>query len=334
MAIAGKRERLEAALAGESLDRVPVALWGHDYRREWTLRGLVDSTVEDFERYDWDFVKITPRTSYQVEDWRAQYVPSGTLVDPPRFVESPIRMPRDLENLDLLRFDRGVLEEHLQVVRSINRDISGQAFILQTIHCPLAVLAALTGSAATVKEWLATEPHHVRTGLEAITETYAAYSRECLEAGAAGIFYDTGGWAGRDGLAEAAYQEFGRAGDERIFAAVRDGRFNVLSLPQADCLFNLFLDAPVQALHWASQAAGNPSLDEGRDRLKDRIALMGGLASQPTLLHGTPADVERAVRDAIERTERYHVVLAPEGDVPPGTLQENREAVGAAVRRL
>lgn len=334
MAIAGKRERVEAALAGESLDRVPVALWGHDYRREWTLRGLVDATVAQFERYDWDFIKITPRGSYQVEDWRARYLPSGTPVDPPRFVESPIRTPRDLENLDLLRFDRGVLEEHLQAIRWIGREISHQAFIIQTIRCPLAMLAALTGGIDTVKEWLETEPRHVRTGLEVITETYAAYSRECLEAGAAGIFYDTDVWAGRGGLPAEQYQEFGALYDERILTAVQDGRFNVVSLPRPDSLFDLFLDAPIQALHWASREDGNPELDEGRERLKDRLALMGGLTPRTTLLQGTPADVERAVRDAIERTERYHVLVAPEGDVPPNAPHENREAVAAAVRRL
>jgi uroporphyrinogen decarboxylase len=34
------KERLRAALAGEPVDRVPVALWGHDFAREFSAQGL------------------------------------------------------------------------------------------------------------------------------------------------------------------------------------------------------------------------------------------------------------------------------------------------------
>jgi hypothetical protein len=35
-----KREQVEAALRGASVDRAPISFWGHDYPKEWTAEGL------------------------------------------------------------------------------------------------------------------------------------------------------------------------------------------------------------------------------------------------------------------------------------------------------
>ena len=53
-----KKERVDAALNGESVDRVPASMWGHDFEREWSPQSLAEAMVENFTRYDWDFMKI------------------------------------------------------------------------------------------------------------------------------------------------------------------------------------------------------------------------------------------------------------------------------------
>ncbi len=45
-----KKERVDAALRGETVDRVPASVWGHDYVREWSAQGLAEATVENFTR--------------------------------------------------------------------------------------------------------------------------------------------------------------------------------------------------------------------------------------------------------------------------------------------
>jgi uroporphyrinogen decarboxylase len=62
-----KKERVDAALRGEPVDRVPASVWGHDYEHEGSAQTLAEATVENFSRYDWDYVKVTPRSSYHVE---------------------------------------------------------------------------------------------------------------------------------------------------------------------------------------------------------------------------------------------------------------------------
>ena len=62
-----KRERVRAALAGESVDHVPASLWGHDFLREWSAEDLVAATLEAYRADDWDFIKLNPRATYFAE---------------------------------------------------------------------------------------------------------------------------------------------------------------------------------------------------------------------------------------------------------------------------
>ena len=60
MAAMTKRERVRAALAGEPVDHVPVALWRHDFLLEWSPEELVAATLEAYRADDWDFIKVQP----------------------------------------------------------------------------------------------------------------------------------------------------------------------------------------------------------------------------------------------------------------------------------
>ena len=53
-----KNDRVEAALKGDDVDRVPVSAWWHDYVREWSAADLAHNanvswpTVQRFESCD------------------------------------------------------------------------------------------------------------------------------------------------------------------------------------------------------------------------------------------------------------------------------------------
>jgi hypothetical protein len=91
-----KIERVQAALAGSEVDRVPVSAWGHDYLREWTAEGLAEATLEAYRRFDWDFVKVNPRATYFAEDWGARFQPSGRDDHPPALIEAGVKTAADL----------------------------------------------------------------------------------------------------------------------------------------------------------------------------------------------------------------------------------------------
>jgi uroporphyrinogen decarboxylase len=64
-----KRERLEAAIAKDVADRPPFALWRHFPVDDQTPNGLAESTALYQARYDYDFVKVTPASSFCLLDW-------------------------------------------------------------------------------------------------------------------------------------------------------------------------------------------------------------------------------------------------------------------------
>jgi uroporphyrinogen decarboxylase len=62
-----KIERVQAALRGEAVDRVPVSFWGHTFDREDSASALAQSTLAFNHTYDWDFIKVQARASYHGE---------------------------------------------------------------------------------------------------------------------------------------------------------------------------------------------------------------------------------------------------------------------------
>ena len=73
-----QRERLEAAIAGELADRPPVALWRHFPVDDQDPAELARSTAEFQYRYDFDFVKVTPSSSFCLKDWGSQDLWEGS----------------------------------------------------------------------------------------------------------------------------------------------------------------------------------------------------------------------------------------------------------------
>ena len=64
-----KRTRLEAAIAGEPVDRLPVALWRHWPGDDQDAAALATAHLKWQAEYDWDLLKVGPASSYSVADW-------------------------------------------------------------------------------------------------------------------------------------------------------------------------------------------------------------------------------------------------------------------------
>ena len=70
-------QRIEAAIAGEKCDRVPVALWRHFPVDDQDPAKLAARTLEWQRAWDFDLVKFMPSGTYSVEDWGAKSVDEG-----------------------------------------------------------------------------------------------------------------------------------------------------------------------------------------------------------------------------------------------------------------
>jgi uroporphyrinogen decarboxylase len=326
-----KIERVNAAVRGEPVDRVPVSMWGHDYLREWSPEGVAEAMLENYHTYDWDYMKFNPRASYHVEDWGAKLKPSGDANKGPTFTDVPVREQGDWRRLRPLDPTRGALGEQLQALRLIHDDLKGQAYFIHTIFNPLSVAKYLVGNNfAPVKTSIEDNPGALRQALEVITETFIAYAQATLEAGACGIFYATTGWASTDKLTEDQYRAFGVDYDLRLIDAFKQAPFNVLHNCGDHIMFDLLADYPVHAISWAATWPGNPTLAEGKTRTSK--AVMGGITEKTTLLNGSAQQVADEAHAALELTGGQRFLLAPGCSIPPATPKANLEAVARAVR--
>ncbi|HVU67947.1 MAG TPA: uroporphyrinogen decarboxylase family protein [Ktedonobacteraceae bacterium] len=321
-----KKERVEAALRGDPVDRVPTSVWGHDYEREWSAQGLAEATVENFTRYDWDYVKVNPRSSYHVEGWKVRVRPSGEKNKGPICEDTPIKSTSDWKRLRQLEPDQGALGEQLKALQLINHSVGYDAYFVQTIFTPLGIAQFLAGGQAEpVLHTIREDRSAMHSALRVITETFTTFAIACLEYGASGIFYATNGWASQSLLTPDQYREFGEQYDLEFLDAIKRARLNILHNCGSQVYFDQLASYPVHALSWAANAEGNPSLLEGRKR--SGKAVMGGLSHDSALKSGSPSQVRDEVAQVLEQTGGLGILLAPGCVISPATPAKNLEAV-------
>lgn len=343
MAGLSKRERVDAALGGADVDRVPVAAWRHFIPEEQTADGLVAASLDFFHTYDWDWLKVNPRATYYAEAWGSRYDTSHYDGVMPLRVASPIATPDDLAKLTPVSPTEGVFGEELDVLRRIGAGLGGAHYI-QTVFSPLSVLAFLTTRLGDqtpdlgpqsrferVRALLHEHPQQVHHALDVISQTLAGYAAAVLETGASGLFFALVRLARADALTPEEFAEFGRPYDLRVLDAVKDAPFNLLHVCGPRSYVDLANSYPVHAVNWAAVGQGNPTLAEARATI-DRV-LVGGVDEHGTMQHGTPAQVQAEAAAAIEAAGARRFLLSPgcavNLDVPAANLRALRQAAGA-----
>ena len=322
-----KKERVAAAASGEPVDRAPASLWGHNFLREWSNEELVGETLEQYERYDWDFIKINPRWSMFPEAWGAVY-------EPPKEQTNQTLLRSALETLDQLsavasvHAERGVLGEHVESTRLVVKGTRGEVDVIQTVFSPMSVLGLMFGHPRALKQAAVEAPAAVHGAIRRITTTIIDYSRANLNAGASGVFYAPLQWASRDNATPDFYREFGRPYDLQVLDAIADAPFNVLHVCHTNNMVAELLDYPVAAINWDDRDATNASLAEVWANTE--TAVMGGV-SRSGLGELNAEQVEAQAREAAD-VGPTRVFVTGGCSIPPHTPHENRAAVAAAVR--
>jgi uroporphyrinogen decarboxylase len=324
------RERMLAACAGTTVDHVPAAFWGHDYAAERTPEGLAEYTVRFQREHGWDCIKINPRAQYHVEDWGVRYRypdPAGTKCERTDF---PVHGPGDLGRIRPLDPGRApVLSKHLDVVARVAREFPDVP-VLMTVFNPLSVLKYASESEHAVVEMLRSNPGQVRAALDAIRDTFRAFSAEAVQRGAAGLFYATTAFASHDLWTPEEYVRWSREDDLAILGAVADAPLNMLHVCRARSFLGHFRDYPVHAFSWAATEPGNVRLG-GTPWM--RGAAVGGISQDAALVEDDPDAVLGEFASALQATGARGFVLAPGCSIPPGTPPGNLKALREVSRR-
>jgi uroporphyrinogen decarboxylase len=326
MAEMTKRERIEAALAGKQVDRVPVAFWRHWPGDDQRPGSLAEVALDFQRRYDLDFIKVPVSSAYCTDDYGVKHTYRGGYMGDREYTERVIKRIEDWQLIKPLDVNRGTYGWHLEALRMILKGREAGAPVIFTMFNPLAMASYLAGD-ETLLAHLRSEPHHVLHAIEALAETSARFAREAIALGCDGIFLSTR-FASYEMMSEVEYGEFGRPGDLAVLSAAGGGWFNVLHMHGQHPMFIPLSDYPVQAVNWHDRTAW-PGLAEAGKIAPH--ALMGGVEQFKTLHLESPAEVQAQVKDAINQMGGRRLIVTPGCTYPLGVPHANLMAMRKAV---
>ena len=303
--MATKKERIEAVLAGDRADRLPVAFWRHWPGDDQDASRLAEVTVAFDRRYDWDFAKVTPSSSYSVEDWGATTRYVGVPLGEREYLSRPVAKREDWAALRPLDVTRGALGRQLETIRLVRAALGPEVPLVMTVFNPLVVARFLAGD-ERFPAHLRLYPDQVRAALETITATYERFVDAALRAGADGVFFSTMA-AAASMMTVAEYREWGTLYDLRVLGAASRGWFNILHLHSSYPMLDLAREYPVRAVNWDDRAS-EPSLGVGKELAGKTV--IGGVDQWGTLQRGTPDEVRAEAREAIAACDGRGMLLA------------------------
>ena len=298
-----KRERLEATVAGEAVDRPAVALWRHFPGDDQRAADLAAAHIWWQQTYDFDLLKVTPASSYCTQDWGVEIEWRGGDEGTSAYRNHIIDRPEDWLALPVLDPGRGNLAMAREAVRLTCEALGPDVPVIMTVFSPLAQARHLAGP--NLLAHLREHPQAVLAGFEVVTQSIIRFVESLAGTGVAGIYY-AAQWADPLHLNREEYSRFGKAFDLRILEAAGGHWFNMLHAHGLGVYLDMFSDYPVQAVNWHDREAG-PSLAEAAAILPQ--ALSGGL-DRWTVHRGTPDDVRREAADALEQTGGRRLILS------------------------
>jgi uroporphyrinogen decarboxylase len=296
------RQRVEAALAGEPVDRVPICFW-HHFRPEGSGERLAEQTLGFFrDRFALDIVKVMPDLPYP---------------------GPPSERALDVGGLPRLEVgDTPAFQQQLVCVRVLRAALGPDAPLVVTLFSPLATVRHFVRD--QLVEVARSNPQRFEEGLATVAVNLRELMRALVQAGADGVFYSCMGATSADFTA-AEYERFGVPHDLAALEGARDGWLNIVHV-HADpsqgterIYFELFDRYPAQVLSWSDRLTG-PTLRQACG-MTDRC-LMGGLFERGPLTRGGEREIAREIESAIDQTGGRRLILANGCSVPDDTPEE------------
>ena len=322
-----KIERVSAVIRGSQPDRLPASFWYHfGPDAVWG--------PEAVEAHVLDFLKVMCDGRYPL----------------PQRADGIIEDVADLDRLVPMRGDEDIFGRHLEVLRALSQRFAGELLMTTTIFNSWSTLRRLMASDidvhgpptrekiadrrdAKLSRFLAETPEVLAKALDAISQTLSNFARNCLAAGADGIYLSVrDDWVDSPENGDGVYDRLVRGGDDRILAGAAGGALNMLHVCGKPLDFARFGQYSVQALNWADRLGG-PPISEVRSWL--RPAICCGIDNLGTLVSGSPLDIEREVLNAAEQAAGRPIMIAPGCTFDSHAVESaNLRAIRRAVDRL
>lgn len=305
-----KKERIWAAVHGETPDTLPYSFWTHLPGVDLDPEKLAEDTYEFYKKYDVDFIKTMNNGMYAIEDFGCEIdyseIPEGGVA---KVVKTPVCRPEDWLRLEPCSVKEGGLARELRGLKLLLDRVKGEAVpVIFTIFSPLTTASKLSNN--RLRQHLADgHREEVHYALKVIAQTTCDLVRAVMELEADGIFFaaQSGTY---DYMTAEEYQEFGVPYDLEVLQAAEKGWMNTVHVHGSNIMFELLKDYPAQAFNWHAWET-LPTVDEAA--VMTGKCLMGGL---------NRTDITRKDRNAIQHQiyECYRMLGGRNQILTPGCV--------------
>ncbi len=140
------------------------------------LEAWLAATANYQRIYDYDFVKVTPASSFCIRDWGVEDEWRGAHEGTREYTGRVVHTPEDWEKLTPLDPGKGFLGDQVQCLRMLVNDLGETVPVIQTIFSPLAQAKNLAGQ-ETLLVHMRKYPDALHLGLRTITESILRFNR-------------------------------------------------------------------------------------------------------------------------------------------------------------
>lgn len=282
-----KREAVLSVLdAGRTQAYVPAGFFIHFDPACHRGQAAIDQHLAFFRHTGMDFMKI-------------QY-------EHPFPFRPEIQRARDWDKMPLYGVD--FYEAPLGVVEGLVRAAKEEALVLMTLYSPFMLAGQTVRHPSTtghdvICRQLQEDPEAVRKGIERIAESLLLFVKGCIDLGVDGFYASTqGGECGR--FADPALFETCIKPSDRVMMDALDRAcpFNILHVCDYHAEYDdlaPFLDYPGHVVNTSLELGGKPISGKEVSRMFGR-PFMGGMDRKGVMVSGTEAEIEQAVKAALD----------------------------------
>jgi len=307
-----RRERVTAAVRGESVDRVPYSVWHHFSTDPLNVRESARATIDFAERYDPDLLKVMNDVPYDM--------PAGV---------PSIEKPEDWRRLPVLDGFSGGFGVFLDTLRLVRSGLSDDRPMVATVLGTYATAHSI--SRGRLLDHLGQDAESVQSGLGAIAASLRNHVAVLLDVGVDGIYLALSG-AAADTQSSSEYLERFLSHESSVLGAVAQSQMNVAHQHGAGIYPELVLGMGGFSIYsWSNRLAGNPGIREMR--LRTQACLMTGVG-EPGFGERSVSDLLQEAHDGLRDSRGIGFILAPGCAVPapPACRAEQLGVFAQAVR--
>ena len=297
-----KRERMNAVIAGEKVDRLPCGFWHHFDAKDAFGVASVHAHIQYYNETDADVLKVMNEHMY--------------------LIEQQISCAEDWKKVKPVPFERTNYPDYIEEFRAIRREIPAEVPLWVTIHGALVSAYHATDKPGNfsnpdnlVSRHLRENPEAVAVALMAVAETLSDLCDRLIDAGADGIYYAALG-SEEYRFSRELLEKYVIPADRYVMDRVRDkGALSILHICKDKVQLPAYTTVNADVYNWAVHECPY-SLADGR-RLFPGKTLLGGFDDRDgELVHGDEAAIRAKAEGIIRTAGRERLIVGADCTLP------------------